>query len=259
MKGVIRISILSDSFDKISWNIFDWKDEYTQFLYKELINSVETISSLIDSNLKLMLTSSLELGVDIIFSHMAIDLQRRLGKNKIITRIAIPYLNQGVSYSDINNKRYKNITQNSDLIIFLSDRISAREELEKSRYWRIDNSDHIIMVTDKTESKLIEYAREKKVPIIFVRPDIIKAIVDRKKIILEYAYPLIFKERNYAGVVTDSSREIISNYAKNLLNIELTFEEDKELSREELMKKYSLLAMEIARASVIFDNFLKND
>lgn len=258
MERFIRISILSDRFDKISWDIFDWKNEYTQILYKELINSVETINNLMENNSKLMLTSSLELGVDILFSHMAIDLQKRLGRDKIITRVAISYLNQGISYSDVNSKRYKEITQSSDLIIFLSDKISAREEIEKSKYWRIDNSDYLIMVSNDRDSELIKYARNKKLPIFFIRPKNIIDIVSTRDKILEYAYPLIYKD-NYAGVVVDTSKKIIFDYTKNLLGLELNFKEDRNLSEDSLFKKYSLLSLKISKSLVKFNDFVFTD
>ena len=88
----------------------------------------------------------------------------------------------------------------------------------------------------------------------------IKSLISRRKQILEYAYPLIFKERNYAGVVIESAKKAMSDYSKNLLNLEINFEEDRNLSEEELFNKYSKLAERIARASIIFDNFIsKND
>lgn len=257
MDKIARISIIADSFDRITWNVTDWKDEHTQLLYKEMINAVEAINrQIIDTN-KLLLTSSLELGVDILFSHMAIELEKRLGRGKILTQVAIPYLNQGASYSDINKKRYIEITQNTDLIIFLSDKILAREEIEKSRYWRIDNSDYLIMVSEDRESnKYAKYARERKIPILFIRPEMIKSIVIKRKQIMEYVYPLIFEKSNYAEVVIESARKVISDYSKTLLNLDINFEEDKELTRGDLINKYSELSTKIARASVIFDNFL---
>lgn len=255
---LVRISVIADKYTNLGWDIFDWEDENSIVLYKELINSVEVINNFM-SNPKLLLMSSLELGVDILFSHMAIELQRGLGKNKIITQVVIPYINQGTGYSKLNRNRYIAITQNTDSIIFLSDKLSAREEVEKSRYWRIDNSDCIIMVTNDKDSELIKYARNKKVPITFIRPSIINDIVLTKKKILEYSYPLIFRESIYAGVVINTAEKIISEYAENLLNINLNVEEDKDLSKEARLRKYSSLAFIISKALVEFNNFVLKD
>ena len=260
MNKVVRISILADSFEKISWNIFDWKDENTKILYKELINLIELINeNLPDNNSKLLLTSSLELGVDIIFSQIAIDLQKILGKNKILTRVAIPYLNQDVRYSEINRKRYSYIIQNTDIVEFLSNKISDRIEINKSRYWRIDNSDYLIIVTSEFKSEVIKYARDRKIPVLIIKPEVIKSITIVKKRIFEYSYPLIYRERNYAGVVIDSAKKLIGDYSRQLLNLEIDFEEDKELSRKDLENKYSILSLEIARAFVIFIDLNSDD
>ena len=262
MNRIIRISILADKYYQFSWNVIDWEDERTKILYKELMDSIENIyKAMSDSEetTKLLLTSSLDLGVDLLFSQLALDLQNGLKKDFIITQVAIPYLHQVSGYSELNKNRYCNITEHADIIVILSDTLNSIDATKKSRLWKIDNSDHLILVTEDIDSDEIRYARDKQVPILFIRPSDIEAIVKAKNQIFEWAVPLIDKNYEYAQVVIDSAREKINNYCKNLLKFELDFEEDKSLSKDRLLKKYSVLSLELARALIKFNQFILKD
>ena len=107
------------------------------------------------------------LGIDMMVAELLIELKNEYN---IFIKAAIPCKNQEIKWNMLQQKRYKNILEKCDNIVFVSDNYSINCMQRRNEYM-VDNSNMLIAVWNGKPSgteNTIKYANQKGVDIIII-------------------------------------------------------------------------------------------
>lgn len=119
------------------------------------------------------------LGVDMWAGEILLRLKETLGYEDIELVVVIPFLGHDEKWDERSKKRLSFLIQHSTehLVIGKQD---CKESYIKRNCYMIDHADYLVAVCDKDyslqykEIQMVKYAKEKKIPIVYIHPDTTK-------------------------------------------------------------------------------------
>ena len=135
------------------------KTQVTEYLIKFIKNGYSTFYD------------GMALGFDLIALEILIDLKIKYPYIKIIG--AMPCPNQDAKWTRAEKERYKNIKEQIDQSIVVSEKYYGKECMLKRNRFIVDNSDMLFALWDGTPGGTmytIEYAKSQNKPVVIIEP-----------------------------------------------------------------------------------------
>ena len=242
--------MVADDYETVGWGL-DWQNKYYEEVKEQVADILDYLQKFYESQgykIVFELVSQVTLGVEMYFLGIANTLKKYLG-NDMMMHSYLPCANQEIGWSAHNKLVYKDLIQNSDKVTMNDIGDFSFFKVKESKYKMINLCDYLIVVTDSIASnEYIKYARGKHIPVYLMSPKMMETLIKYKREFSDILEDLVFMddEEDYIKEV----QEKISKQTKMLLDCDIDYDEDLELSLEDREIKYHNIAKKLANAKM---------